>query len=256
MRLCPPAQFPPGPRPATMQLLALLSLALAGPALASQPQCAVDSLHDVAELCTKTFSASCETETTRNGIRIQTDESCYKVVRTVCSEATEVVNMEVCAVSYQQRKVSAEIKTVQAVFEKSCQDEQVCAPPSPAYSPAYSAAPDCSSAVRRVCYKQPTLVPVVKKVDIVLPVPEDSCVNSPVLLPRIHCEQVEERHCMAVPVVREGLQVAVSKCAVSYTGEECLQHSLELPRQACPSKMTNIKNIFEYVEESGYGYSG
>lgn len=33
--------------------------------------------------------------------------------------------MEVCAVSYQQRKVSAEIKTVQAVFEKSCQDEQV-----------------------------------------------------------------------------------------------------------------------------------
>ena len=65
------------------------------------------------------------------------------MVRTVCSEATEVVNMEVgqghvymvifislstmevCAVSYQQRKVSAEIKTVQAVFEKSCQDEQV-----------------------------------------------------------------------------------------------------------------------------------
>ena len=42
---------------------------------------------------------------------------------------------------------------------------------------------------------------------------------------------------MAVPVVREGLQVAVSKCAVSYTGEECLQHSLELPRQACPSKV-------------------
>ena len=41
---------------------------------------------------------------------------------------------------------------------------QVCAPPSPAYSPAYSAAPDCSSAVRRVCYKQPALVPVVKKV--------------------------------------------------------------------------------------------
>ena len=40
-----------------MQLLALLSLALAGPALASQPQCAVDSLHDVAELCTKTFAA-------------------------------------------------------------------------------------------------------------------------------------------------------------------------------------------------------
>ena len=38
---------------------------------------------------------------------------------------TSLSTMEVCAVSYQQRKVSAEIKTVQAVFEKSCQDEQV-----------------------------------------------------------------------------------------------------------------------------------
>ena len=40
---------------------------------------------------------------------------------------TSLSAMEVCAVSYQQRKVSAEIKTVQAVFEKSCQDEQVAA---------------------------------------------------------------------------------------------------------------------------------
>ena len=31
----------------------------------------------------------------RNGIRIETDESCYDVVRTVCSEETEVVNNEV-----------------------------------------------------------------------------------------------------------------------------------------------------------------
>ena len=102
--------------------------------------------------------------------------------------------------------------------------------------------------------------------DIVLPVPEDSCVNSPVLLPRIQCEQVsgatcntlvtrdtwqvEERHCMAVPVVREGLQVAVSKCAVSYTGEECLQHSLELPRQACPSKVRPgmVRACILYIE--------
>ena len=38
---------------------------------------------------------------------------------------TSLSTMEVCAVSYQQRRVSAEIKTVQAVFEKSCQDEQV-----------------------------------------------------------------------------------------------------------------------------------
>ena len=66
------------------------------------------------------------------------------MVRTVCTETTEVVNNEVnietratwsdrdcifdiqvCATYYDQHKVTAEIKTVQAVFEKSCKDEQV-----------------------------------------------------------------------------------------------------------------------------------
>ena len=63
-------------------------------------------------------------------------------MRTVCTETTEVVNNEVtsepghgqldcnfdiqvCATYYDQHKVTAEIKTVQAVFEKSCKDEQV-----------------------------------------------------------------------------------------------------------------------------------
>ena len=60
----------------------------------------------------------------------------------MCTETTEVVNNEVnnkicwnmldckfdiqvCATYYDQHKVTAEIKTVQAVFEKSCKDEQV-----------------------------------------------------------------------------------------------------------------------------------
>ena len=32
---------------------------------------------------------------------------------------------QVCATYYDQHKVTAEIKTVQAVFEMSCKDEQV-----------------------------------------------------------------------------------------------------------------------------------
>ena len=59
----------------------------------------------------------------------------------MCTETTEVVNNEVnneiwnwiefsfdiqvCATYYDQHKVTAEIKTVRAVFEKSCKDEQV-----------------------------------------------------------------------------------------------------------------------------------
>ena len=60
---------------------------------------------------------------------------------------------------------------------------------------------------------------------------------------------------MKVPVVKEGLKMSITKCGVSYQDDECQDRVLALPRQACPKKMTNIKNIYEYVEESGYGVS-
>ena len=73
--------------------------------------------------------------------------------------------------------------------------------------------------------------------EILLPYPDEKCVNSPVLLPRVSCQQVEDRHCMAVPVVREGLTISVTKCGVTYEDEECLESTLSLPRQACPTKV-------------------
>ena len=42
---------------------------------------------------------------------------------------------------------------------------------------------------------------------------------------------------MAVPVVREGLTISVTKCGVTYEDEECLESVLSLPRQACPTKV-------------------
>ena len=50
--------------------------------------------------------------------------------------------------------------------------------------------------------------------------------------------------------------VNIEKCSVTYDQEECVQVRLNLPRQACPSKITNVKNIYEYVEETGYGLTG
>ena len=80
------------------------------------------------------------------------------------------------------------------------------------------------------------------QVEIWLPYPEEKCVNNPVLLPRVSCQQVEDRHCMAAAVVKEGLQITVTKCAVTYEDEECLETALALPRQACPTKVSNAYN--------------
>ena len=75
------------------------------------------------------------------------------------------------------------------------------------------------------------------QVEILLPYPDEKCVNTPVLLPRVSCQQVEDRHCMAIPVVREGLDISITKCGVTYEDEERLESALSLPRQACPTKV-------------------
>ena len=111
-----------------------------------------------------------------------------------------------------------------------------------------------------------------EQVGIMLPYPLEKCVTYPILLPRISCTQVEDKKCMAVPRVREGLLINTNKCSVTLGDPQCSETVLSLPRQACPSKVTtiavsadcdsylfqitNIKNIFEYVEETGYGVSG
>ena len=93
----------------------------------------------------------------------------------------QVVNNEVCAIYYEQRRVDAEIKTVTAKFEKVCKDEsvriqycsylnsfsfhsQICIAPPPAAAYGYQAQAECAKEYRHVCYKEPVLVPLVKKV--------------------------------------------------------------------------------------------
>ena len=90
-----------------------------------QPRCRLDSVEDYGTVCVKTSTSDCGTETTRDGVRIVTDQECYKVVKTVCKEETEVVNNEVCATYYDETKVQAEIKTVTAFFERACKVEEV-----------------------------------------------------------------------------------------------------------------------------------
>ena len=60
----------------------------------------------------------------------------------------------------------AEIKTVAAVFEKNCVDEEICEAPASRYAPeaGYGAVPQCVKTYKHVCYKEPGLTPVVRKV--------------------------------------------------------------------------------------------
>eukprot|EP00091_Calanus_sinicus_P002048 TRINITY_DN12086_c0_g1_i1.p1 TRINITY_DN12086_c0_g1~~TRINITY_DN12086_c0_g1_i1.p1 ORF type:complete len:174 (-),score=54.30 TRINITY_DN12086_c0_g1_i1:31-552(-) len=143
-------------------------------------QCVVENIQKYGDVCIPTLHTDCEKESTRNGIQIETDEECYKVVKTICKEDSEVVNNEVCATYYEQRRVDAEIKTVTAKFEKVCKDEAICSSPPPAAAYGYEGVAECGKEYRQVCYKEPVLVPVTKKVSIMLPYPLEKCVTYPI----------------------------------------------------------------------------
>ena len=73
-------------------------------------QCVVDNIQKYGDVCIPTLHTvsmhavytcsviftlftsiqDCEKESTRNGIQIETDEECYKVVKTICKEDSEV----------------------------------------------------------------------------------------------------------------------------------------------------------------------
>ena len=83
-----------------------------------------------------------------------------------------------------------------------------------------------------------------------LPYPLENCVTYPILLPRISCTQVEEKKCMAVPRVSEGLLLTVNKCLVTFGDLECSESVLTLPRQGCPLLELRARSLYLILKAS------
>merc|ERR1711862_428231 len=75
-----------------------------------QDQCVVDNIQKYGDVCIPTLHTNCEKESTRNGIQIETDEECYKVVKTVCKEDSEVVNMRSVLLTMNRRELMLRLR--------------------------------------------------------------------------------------------------------------------------------------------------
>merc|ERR1712027_191375 len=196
-------------------------------------QCHLDYLDSHEEVCIPTFKTDCTKEDVYGGAEIKHHDECHDVVKTVCTETHEIQDMEVCAYSFSMLLVEAEAKVTEAVWQETCHDTQECVPaPVHGYH-----APTCNKVVRHECYQEPSLVPVVKPVNVKLPTPEETCIIKQVLLPRVECQQVKERRCMLAPEVVPGQKVKIDKCSVKVGEPQCSEVILQLPRQKCPSKI-------------------
>merc|ERR1711890_55817 len=90
----------------------------------------------------------------------------------------------------------------------------------------------CKEVAQETCYNVPVLTVVEPAVDVIYPEPIKTCVNKPISLPRISCEDLSEEKCITVPEI-EVVSETFEKCVTGLTAPACQAVELTLPKQVC-----------------------
>jgi len=194
--------------------------------------CTVQDVVEVAEVCTPAFETVCNpVELVRKAIVDK--EQCYPVTRTVCTESIEEIDNEICTYSYVPKTVPTTAKTVEVTFKKECLTQMVtvCQPAQYGYGHGYGHN-YCKEVAQETCYNVPVVTPVEPAVEVTYPEPLKTCVNKPIALPRISCEDLTEEKCITVPEV-EDVTETFEKCITQLAAPACQTVELTLPKQVC-----------------------
>merc|ERR1711890_194605 len=81
-------------------------------------------------------------------------------------------------------------------------------------------------------YNVPSVPIVEPPVTVTYPEPKKTCVDKPISLPRVSCEDIVENKCIQVPEV-EADTVTVDKCTYALGEPACQKVELTLPKQVC-----------------------
>merc|ERR1719229_1282401 len=194
--------------------------------------CSVQDVVESAEVCTPALETVCNP--IELAIKVIVDvEQCYPVTRTVCTESIEEIDNEICTYSYQQKTEATTAKTVEVTFEKQCDTQMVTVcQPTPGYGYHSYGHNYCREVAQETCYNVPVVTPVEPAVEVAYPEPIKTCVNKPISLPRISCEDLTEEKCITVPEVEDST-VTSEKCITQLAAPACQAVELTLPKQVC-----------------------
>jgi hypothetical protein len=213
---------------------------------------------EIAEVCTPAFETVCANVDLAIK-RIVNKEFCYIVTRTVCTESIELIDNEVCSYSYQRHEEATTAKTVEVSFEKqtAVMMVTVCQPGRQGYG-GYGGHRDgyggyghnyCKEVEQETAYNVPVVTAVDVDVTVASPMPIKTCVNKPISLPRVSCEDLSEERCITVPEVMDDSE-AVEKCVTQLTAPDCQTIELTLPKQVC------VELVYGYAHEHEPAYKG
>merc|ERR1712128_201574 len=184
------------------------------------------------EVCTPAFETVCENIEVPTKIIVDM-EQCYPVTRTVCTESVSVIDNEICTYSYQQKTEGTTAKTVEVPYKKVCDTQMVTVcQPTPGYGYHSYGHNYCKEVAQETCYNVPVVTPVEPAVEVSYPEPIKSCVDKPIDLIRISCEDLTAEKCIIVPEVMDDIEVE-EKCITQLAAPACQTVDLTLPKQVC-----------------------
>merc|ERR1719288_309376 len=199
---------------------------------APKHNCSVVDVVETAEVCTPAFETVCA-DVELPIKKIIDVEQCYTVTRTVCTESIEVIPNEICTYHYEQKTEETTAKTVEVTFEKQCDTQMVTVcQPTPGYGYHSYGHNYCKEVAQETCYNVPVVTPVFPPVTVAYPEPIKTCVDKPISLPRISCEDLVENKCITVPEVEDDVAV-IEKCITQLGAPDCSTVELTLPKQVC-----------------------
>jgi len=195
--------------------------------------CTVEDEVLKAEICAPTYTSSCGPFKVK-GTKLGEREQCVSVTRTICTNAKETRDVEVCLVDYQDRKQTVTATSVGVKFEKACEKQMVTVcQPQPSYGAgSYHSVQHCKEVGQETCYNVPTLQPEQIQVEIVLPEPVEKCQTRSVIVPTVECEDVTDKRCVNLPSVEE-VEVEAQACVPVVAKPKCDKVELVLPKQVC-----------------------
>jgi len=222
--------------------------------------CSVVDVTEIAEVCTPTVETFCVIE--KLPIKVIVDkEFCYDVSRTVCTESIEEIPQEVCSYDYSKKYEATTAQTVTVSFrrETNIQMVTVCQPGHHGYGHGHHGyghhgyggyggyGKYCKEVEQETAYNVPVVTPVDVAVKVSYPDPFKTCVDKPILLPRVTCEILVEEKCILVPEVMDDTE-EVEKCQTRLGAPDCNDVELTLPKQVC------VELVYGYAHEEAPAY--
>merc|ERR1712071_209978 len=177
--------------------------------------------------------------------------------------STEEIDNEICTYSYEPKTETTTAQNVEVSFEKECDTQMVtlCDTVKVGYGNGYGNGYGkgykhvCKQVEQETCRNVPVVTPVQPPVGVTYPEPIETCVNKPISLPRISCEDLVENRCITVPEVEE-VTDSVDLCETKLGAPACQDVELTLPQQVCIEMVYGFSHDKyeepKYEEESQY----